>query len=351
MNGLSYAREQGWTSRYSSIVGGAGVLGGNYISKGQDTLYLQKFDVDDSYYGVFSHQYMQNIRGAYNEGRTAYKAYSEMGILDNTFVFKIPVYNNMPLTACPMPETASRRKEVEAFISRLYVNILGRQADSSGMEHWYTCLTNGGETAAAVTTRFVFSTEFINQDVSDDVFVERMYQTMLNRASDPSGKEHWLEILDSGCSRRYVLSRFVASKEFTNICDSYDIIKGSVTLTEARDQYIGATKFVTRLYLTTLGRRPDVDGLNHWVGLIGTKQTTPYDVAERIVKSQEFKLHNYSDEEYVRILYRAFLDREPEEEGLQHWLNRLAAGASREEVLRGFAYSKEFKIIAASYGL
>ena len=119
-----------------------------------------------------------------------------------------------------------------------------------------------------------------------------MYQTMLGRASDPSGKAHWLDILDSGCSRRYVLSRFIASTEFSGICATYGVKRGSVELTEARDQYIGATKFVTRLYRTALKRDPDVDGLNHWVGLIGTKKTTPYDVAERIVKSQEFQNHN-----------------------------------------------------------
>lgn len=352
VNGLNKAKNYGWNSRYNSIAGGASVLGGNYISKGQDTLYLQKFDVDDSYYGLFSHQYMQNILGAYNEGRTAYKAYSEIGILDNSFVFKIPVYNNMPIAASPKPGgTVYNEEGVKGFISRLYQNILGREADESGMQHWYKCLTTGGESAAAVTTRFVFSTEFINQNLSDEEFVERMYLTMLNRSSDSSGKEHWLEILDSGCSRRYVLSRFVASQEFAGICDSYGVVRGDVELTENRDRYIGATKFVTRLYRTTLKRNPDVDGLNHWVGLIGSKQATPYDVAIRIVKSEEFINYNYSNEEYVKILYRAFLDREPDPDGYAHWLNRLATGATREDILKGFAYSVEFRNIAAQYGL
>ncbi|MBQ8983570.1 MAG: DUF4214 domain-containing protein [Lachnospiraceae bacterium] len=351
INGLSYARDNGWTSRYNSIAGGANVLGSSYITKGQDTLYLQKFDVDNSYYGLFSHQYMQNIRGAYNEGRTAYQAYSNMGILNNNFVFKIPVYQNMPLTACPMPENSSRKKQIEDFISRLYVNILGRQADASGMQHWYNCLTIGGESAAAVSVRFVFSQEFIDQKVTDEDFVERMYKTMLGRGSDPSGKAHWLEVLNIGYSRRYVLARFVASQEFANICDSYEIEKGSVDLTEPRDIYPGAAGFVRRLYLATLKRNADVDGLNHWVSLIGTKSASPYDVAERIVNSQEFKNYQYSDEEYVKILYRAFLDRDPDPSGYQHWLNRLASGASREDILHGFANSAEFKNLAASYGI
>lgn len=49
---------------------------------------------------------MQNILGALNEGKTAYSVYSGMNILDNTFVFKIPVYNNMPVAASPRPDLA-----------------------------------------------------------------------------------------------------------------------------------------------------------------------------------------------------------------------------------------------------
>lgn len=351
-NGLSYARKNGWTTRYNSIAGGASVLSGSYISKGQDTLYLQKFDVDDSYYGLFSHQYMQNVLGAYNEGRTAYNAYSNIGILDNTFVFKIPVYNNMPVTAVPKPGTAAYNEaEVKAFITRLYQNILGREPDEGGLFYWYNCLTAGGESAASVTTKFVMSEEFTKQNVSDDEFVERMYLTMMNRNSDASGKAYWLEVLDSGCSRRFVLANFVSSEEFTGICNSYGVVKGTVTLTEARDLYPGATKFVTRLYRTTLNRNPDVDGLNYWVNAIRTKQRTPYDVAEQIIKSQEFRNHSYSNDEYVTILYRAFLDREPDASGKAYWMNRLATGSSREEILRNFAYSPEFKNLAADYGL
>lgn len=352
INGLNRAREHGWTSRYNSIAGGASILSGNYISKGQDTLYLQKFDVDDSYYGLFSHQYMQNILGAYNEGNTAYRAYANIGILNNSFVFKIPVYQNMPVSAVPKPDQANfNKQEVEAFISRLYQNILGREADEGGLYFWYNRLTVDHVTAAAVTCNFVFSQEFENQNVSDDVFIERMYLTMMNRGSDASGKAYWMNILHSGFSRRYVLAKFVDSQEFTNICNSYGVTKGTVSLTEARDQYPGATGFVTRLYQTTLHRSPEVDGLNYWVQLIGTKQKNPYHVAESIVQSQEFKNYNYSNDEYMTILYRTFFDREPDEAGKQYWLDRMASGSSKEEVLRGFAYSVEFKNITAGFGL
>ncbi len=103
ISGLTKAKEQGWTDAYFSILGGSKVISANYILKGQDTLYLQKFDVDNSYDGMFWHQYMQNICAPTSEGQNVRKLYVNANSLENTFVFKIPVYNNMPSTACPLP--------------------------------------------------------------------------------------------------------------------------------------------------------------------------------------------------------------------------------------------------------
>ena len=95
-NGLNEAVSEGWTSRYLALRGGSTKVSQNYILKGQDTLYLQKFDVDNTYYGMYWHQYMQNLAAPSNEGKKVKKAYESNGSLENSFVFKIPVYRNMP---------------------------------------------------------------------------------------------------------------------------------------------------------------------------------------------------------------------------------------------------------------
>ena len=105
-SGLAKAVEKGWDSRYKSLKGGAALVSNDYILQGQDTLYLQKFDVDGSYKGLYWHQYMQNIMAPYTESVMVKRAYTETGSLDNPFVFKIPVYNNMPKEACPKPGTS-----------------------------------------------------------------------------------------------------------------------------------------------------------------------------------------------------------------------------------------------------
>lgn len=93
-----------WTNPYKSIVGGAQYIASNYINQGQNTLYFQKFNVvPTNAANLYLHQYMTNVQAPRSEGWTTRAAYNAMGILANTMVFYIPVYNNMPATACQLP--------------------------------------------------------------------------------------------------------------------------------------------------------------------------------------------------------------------------------------------------------
>ncbi len=88
-----------WTNRYKSIVGGSYFLGSSYIHRGQDTVYLQKFNVTPV--STYFHQYMTNVEAPWAEGRKIALAYSSMD--DAPIVFSIPVYLNMPNSPAPRP--------------------------------------------------------------------------------------------------------------------------------------------------------------------------------------------------------------------------------------------------------
>lgn len=102
INGLKKAVEKGWTNPEISIKSGAKELASSYINIGQDTLYLQKYDVDDRG-SMFYHQYMQNIFAPKSECATMRDTYSKLGFLNNSIEFVIPVYENMPSTRCIEP--------------------------------------------------------------------------------------------------------------------------------------------------------------------------------------------------------------------------------------------------------
>ena len=100
--GAKYAYEQGWTTAEASIKGGAKFIKDGYINEGQTTLYFQKFDVIQKG-GLYNHQYMQNVRAANDEGNTMYQTYKKNEILNSSFEFTIPLYENMPKQAIPRP--------------------------------------------------------------------------------------------------------------------------------------------------------------------------------------------------------------------------------------------------------
>lgn len=102
-NGLTYAKggtsgatsyARPWLSPLLAISGGAKFIGSSYISKGQNTLYYERFNTIAAPY--YQHQYMQNLTGAASEAKSTYNSYQSMGIVDNGYVFYIPVYKNMP---------------------------------------------------------------------------------------------------------------------------------------------------------------------------------------------------------------------------------------------------------------
>ena len=93
-NGLKYAKSQDWSTPYKAIVGGAEFLQNGYLDQGQNTLYLQKWDLFGPNYG--NHQYMQNIQAPSTESIKTYNAYKNVNLIDSSFTFVIPVFKEMP---------------------------------------------------------------------------------------------------------------------------------------------------------------------------------------------------------------------------------------------------------------
>lgn len=361
-SGLTYARQKGWSTRRGSIQGGAEFISKNYILKGQDTLYLQKFDVDNSYNGLFYHQYMQNITAPMSEGSTTRAAYERAGALNNRFVFKIPIYRNMPASACPEPGTSQpvqppsitpeQERQLKAFIVRLYVNVLGRRSyEDSEIDFWYQKLVSKESTGADVAMGFFFSNEFTEKGLSDEEYAGILYQVMFDRIGSANEKKYWTDKLEIGMSREYIFAGFANSDEFMRVCNNYGVNRGTINWVAYRDQNEGVTAFVTRLYNKALNRRGDDGGMEMWPRAVLRKEQTVEEVAYGFIFSDEFLGKRHGNEEYVKIMYRVFMDREADMTEIRYWMNILDAGTPREEVFRGFARSPEFSRIMREYGI
>lgn len=103
-NGLRYASSTNsetlrpWNTRMKSIVGGAIYLGKSYINRGQNTLYYEKFDMSGR-----GHQYMTNVLAPRSESVKSSQGYSDSNKNSISFIFTIPVFENMPENVCEIP--------------------------------------------------------------------------------------------------------------------------------------------------------------------------------------------------------------------------------------------------------
>lgn len=106
-----------WNRPYKSIVGGSRWLADQYISKGQYTLYFQKYDVMDDGNGRYYHQYMTSIMAMTSESTNLRNGYAKNGMLTLPLTFYIPVYNNMPETPVPQPPKIGNPNNILSSLS------------------------------------------------------------------------------------------------------------------------------------------------------------------------------------------------------------------------------------------
>ncbi len=100
-NGSAYAYNNSWFTPSASIIGGAKMYGGNYVSKGQDTYFYKNYNIIPPV--NVNHQYAQNAADSYSSAKKLYKMYSEDK--ETNLTFRIPVYaGELPQKISPYPE-------------------------------------------------------------------------------------------------------------------------------------------------------------------------------------------------------------------------------------------------------
>ena len=95
-NAAEYAYEQGWDSLEKALIGGVNFVRNGYIDVGQNTLYLQKFDVVKQGGTLYTHQYMQNLFAPQSEASNMKEIYEASNTVDSNLNFIVPLYENMP---------------------------------------------------------------------------------------------------------------------------------------------------------------------------------------------------------------------------------------------------------------
>ncbi len=112
-------------------------------------------------------------------------------------------------------EARDINENITHYCSRMYTKALGRAYDVKGLNIWAEALINGTETPESLAMIFLNGAEFQIWNHSDEVFVDRLYETLFNRPADAEGKQTWLNLLAIGTTREQAIATFVQSREFT----------------------------------------------------------------------------------------------------------------------------------------
>src|SRR3990167_6798083 len=99
------------------------------------------------------------------------------------------------------------------FWSNMYSCVLGRAADTSGLNYYVGQTGTGIASLLAAYQNFYSSAEYAGRSTSNTDYVNSLYQCVLFRAPDTNAN-YWVSQLSGGASRDSVLQGFINSAEF-----------------------------------------------------------------------------------------------------------------------------------------
>jgi hypothetical protein len=243
---------------------------------------------------------------------------------------------------------------IRVFVTRLYQTTLGREPDPTGLNTWTNALMNNVHTGASVARGFIFSNEMNNRNLSNEDFVEVMYNALMGRPSDPGGKNTWVTHLNSGLPRENVFASFISSNEFAGICNNAGITRGSYTPPPGGPVRV----FVTRMFRGIQGVQDPtapqhIIDFNHWHSALMAGRETGASVAYSFIFNNPLRSPTelWNDSEFVNMLHTALLGRNPTDAERSSMLSLLWNGVSRYTVFVRVINSDEFARVCTEFGI
>lgn len=161
------------------------------------------------------------------------------------------------------------------------------------------------------------------QTPAAEALVTHLYLDVLGRPPDPGGLGYFAGAMESGL----LSGGAAASQMYTSA------------------EFINPWQLVASCYRAILARDADYQGWLYYTAVVQRGILLPSQVINSFLGSAEFTgAHgNTSDADFITILYRNALGREPDPGGFDYFRNALATGAmTRDQVVTAFIGSPEF---------
>jgi hypothetical protein len=198
---------------------------------------------------------------------------------------------------------------VERFLQRLYQYLLGRNADSAGLESWAASLNNGAS-RAMIAQLILNSVEYQTRQI------QTMYHEWLGRNAENEGLTSWLQFLAAGRSLDDVQAGILSSQEYLDYAGN-------------------ASDYVGKLYQELLGRQADEAGLVAWTNAMNAGMSRAQ-IVQLLQRSLEAAIRQ------ITLNYQNILGRAGEEQGLRFFAGALQAGIPGTAAQAIFLGSNEY---------
>jgi uncharacterized delta-60 repeat protein len=201
----------------------------------------------------------------------------------------------------------------QRFVQQIYLDLLSRPADSSGLVFWSGLLDSSQATRTQVVQGIEQSAEY------HALVVASLYKLYFQRPVDSLGQATWTNFLASGGTTDQLRAQLLGSDEYAR----------------AHPGGNTAPSFLEGLYHDVLYRTMDSVGETTWTQALNNGASNAA-VALAIIQSQE----GASDE--VQGLYHRLLHRPPDATGLGQFSSALEQGTSNDLILALIASSDEY---------
>ncbi len=210
------------------------------------------------------------------------------------------------------PVTVQLESYEATIVDKVYQQVLGRAADSAGLQFW-TAQIEDGQQYGKVAQGIFESDEHL------DPIIEQYYQQFLLRQADPGGLAHWDQVWKQFGGPEEVIAGMISSPEFF--------------------QASGGTNsgWVSALYDRLLNRAADAQGLQYWTNLLDQHQLTEQQVVLNFEDSKE------NDTLLITGFYQEYLNRAPTQQELDTAVAQMQAGATPRDIQISIINTTEYR--------
>ena len=202
---------------------------------------------------------------------------------------------------------------VERYVNQVYVELLGRDAETHAINYWASALS-AGLSPIIMAQQIEASSEFHMREINS------VYMAYLHRLADPAALSNLSALMSQGYSISYVKAVVLGSNEYFNLQG------GTVS------------GFANGVYNDLLGRNVDNGALTAIALELpgGGNEVSRATVAMQVMSKLEYQ------QVLVQSYYQTYLGRSADAAGANYFIAQLNAGATEEAIISQFVGSQEF---------